>query len=82
MYSLKGHGICPLERHSRTQQDRGCSLDKLNFDPGQVTRTLHLLHLALDFEVQLVIKLGRLLVIGPSVKVLSIKARCEITCLI
>lgn len=43
--ALERHGVGPLERHAGNDECVDGLLSKLNLDPGEVRRQLHLLHL-------------------------------------
>ena len=68
---LESHGVRPLQGVSRSNDRLNRRLRELDLDPRQVPAVLHRLHLLLRVLVEIKVQLGRLLVVRPSIEVLS-----------
>jgi len=68
---LESHGVRPLQGVPRSNDRFNRRLRELDLDPRQVPAILHRLHLLLRVLVEIKVELGRLLVVRPSIEVLS-----------
>jgi hypothetical protein len=69
---VKGKGVAPLEGGAALGEGVDGLLHELDLDPRELARHLDLAHLLLDPDVEVVLELGRLLVVGVAVVVVEV----------